>query len=102
MKLLELLNLLISFGPKIPLVMAEVEAIIAAVQRIVAMFASPKFAAVKPKSLNQKEAALVLKIAAASPKSQKFGGPFTTIFQWLKSNPWAVEFILGLLLKAKK
>ncbi len=100
-KLLELLNLILSFGPKLQPVMDEVMAIVEAIQRIVALVNKPKFAAAKGKPLNARESAAAAKITAALGGKAKFGGVFTTIFAFLKANPWLVDALL-LLLKSKK
>ena len=69
MKLLDLLNLILSYGPKIPAVMEQVEAIVAAVQNIVDLLSPGVFSSAAPESLTDEEADVEAKILAACPSN---------------------------------
>lgn len=98
MKLLELLNLLLSFGPKLPAILAEVEIIVAAFQRIADQF-SGGFGA---SELTGEEAEGVNSVMAAAGRTgEGNSGPLSNIFAWLKANPEIMAAVLKILLSFK-
>lgn len=101
-KYLELLNLLLSFGPKLPSIIASIERIVMTVMeevqniRDILGFAET-FQSVAP---SEEEAAAEQQvIAAAMGGTETFAGPFSRILDFIRANPELIAFLLSFLKK---
>lgn len=100
-KFMELLNLILSYGPRLPAIMEKIEHIVFEVQELISLLTPGVFASMAPVALTEEEADLEAKILSACPAKAagNFAGPFATIFAFLKANPQIVAFLLRLLAK---
>jgi hypothetical protein len=97
MKFVELLNLILSFGPRIPEIMERVQHIIAEIQELVELVHPGLFAAAAAVELTAEEAALESQILAACPANENFAGPFQSLFAFLKAHPELIALLLKFL-----
>lgn len=104
------LNKLLSFGPKLPAIMASIDIIVGELQNIAeiiqgGLMAAPgDLAAVtidgeasSPEVLAAEKAVLAACASQGLMASEKFGGVFATLLAFIKANPQLITFLLSLL-----
>lgn len=97
MKFVELLNLILSFGPRIPEIMERIQHIIAEIQELVELIHPGVFAAAATEeAMTAEEIELQSKIMEACPSSGTFAGPFQSIWAFIKAHPEIVTLLLSL------
>lgn len=99
---LELLNLLLAFGPKLPLILASIEKIVMTVMEevgnirdilgIAESFASHELSA-------EEAAAEQAVIAQAMGGAETFGGPLQRILDFIRANPELIALLVSLFAK---
>lgn len=98
-KFMELLNLLLSYGPRIPAIMEQIEHIVSEFQTLIDLLNPGVFSSAAAVPLTGEEADLEAKILAACPAKATFAGPFQSIFAWIKAHPEVIALLLKLLTK---
>jgi hypothetical protein len=100
MSYLDFLNYLLSLGPKLPLIMASIQRIVAEVQILREIIGGGVVVQEAFASHSEAEAAAEQQvIAAAMGGAETFGGPFQNILAFLKAHPELIALLLSFLKK---
>lgn len=95
MKYVEILNWLLSLGPKLPLVLAEVQLIVDAALRIRAILGGEELV---QGAATDEEAALEAQVIAAA-QGENFAGPLQRVLDFIRNNPELIALLLSFLKK---